>query len=1485
MSKRIIIVASFIVLSVFQTFAQVGREFWFVAPEVNSVHGDSPAAFRITAQDDAAQVVISVPADPGLDPIVLNVPANTQAVQEVYNWYHQINRRWEHIENKPIGRVNNKGIRIESSHDITVYYEVSNSSNPDKFTLKGQNALGKEFLVPSQNKHKNTGWVSAYEHVDIVATKNQTEVWITPSVSVVGHTAGQAFRVDLQQGQTFGIQNMNKDAASSFGGTIISANKDIAVTISDDSVQETKSGSSACDLIGDQLIPVSMIGCEYIAMRTNTGGGGHPIEEVYVMAVEDGTQVYWGEGVKLPSTLNRGETKRFHIVDNAIYIKSDKPVYAYQVSSFDDSTNGNEMGSAVLPQISCTGSKKVVFQRIFNFNFYIQLLTKGKNRSSFTLDGAPFVIKDSDWELVEGTLVNGNTDDAWYSMAKNFKHLATTNTYEIANTVGFFHMSILDQNDLSVSYGYFSSYGSLSIEGMTKACQGKIVTLSTIEPMLSYSWYKDSPTDVLSTERECQINSSGTYYITSRSELGCVMTASIDVDFTWPEFDLPDEIEVCPGEVVELALPTGLGTYEWSDNTNQHITSVTLKPNTAKTVSVTVTATDDLQCSHTEEATISSKATPVVDLNDKYTVCKGATITSSTTCSWYEWTINGVAKGSVTGINLQPEIVANIQGTYKLDLGWDDTGCSLEATTVVTVQDLPEIPLGDQVICNGETHQYRFNDPGNIYTYHWDYSSALPDSYLSDSEFMGHGSVVLKVTNRTTACQSSKVLVVRERPELVLDLQASKPLYCEGKNILLTATAGYETYNWQFTPEGGTSVNLGTTNSNTYEIPNITVNQKGTYTLVVEVVENNLGCTKSTTLDVDVVVNPEVLIEEDYRDICLGEEIQCAIECDSYQWYFNGGELDGENRRSITVNQSGLYKVEGTNENGCSSSYELEVTVHNQPNFTLTDPTVCQGETHTFEGPDAPAGNSYRYSWQYGADAPVTTQNYTMTSYGTPVNLTVTDKYECSHTVPVTLQMQKKPELTLSTKLNLCENDDLIIEASNAFTSYEWFKVAPGGDIPLGTPAVNPHIYVQDNVQPANGGIYKLTVTEGVCEVSQEMTIDVFDTPDLTITDVPEVCAGETVLLEANGDFDLFKWVDNNDAFLSNRAGHTLETVGTDQAGTYKVTATKGNCTVGKSVTLQVNPLPVFTLNDEGLSPQCVGVKVNTEILTNSYQGAPVANYAWTIENHDGGAVANYNTASISLTQSADISLTVTDDKGCVTTESTTYENHKSILFDVKAEADKVCPGSGIEITANDGFYDYEWFLKKPGETNKTPLNVSTKMYEVTNANKTDHEGTYIVTAKGDGNHCPVSDEFELTVKEIEELNVDVPEDFCKNDIVEVIIADPDFLTFSWYKGGTATGTSFGSGPKQVISEGGSYTVKAEYKNGCYKVNTIDVDQLELPTVTLNPADKVCPGPNQSFDLPVIKTFTTTPENGGFASFQWFDAAGNTVGPKSSIIG
>ena len=190
--KKIILTILIAVLAV-ASYAQKDTEFWFVAPEATSLHGDAPIYLRLAGTGTASVVTISQPANPSFTPIVQNVAANGITSVNLTNSLF-------FIENKPADVVLTKGLLIESTEVITAYYEIAHSNNPEIFPLKGKNALGTDFYLPAQNIYRNELGNGGF---DVVATEDGTIVTILPTDDITGHVANVPFTITLNKGETF----------------------------------------------------------------------------------------------------------------------------------------------------------------------------------------------------------------------------------------------------------------------------------------------------------------------------------------------------------------------------------------------------------------------------------------------------------------------------------------------------------------------------------------------------------------------------------------------------------------------------------------------------------------------------------------------------------------------------------------------------------------------------------------------------------------------------------------------------------------------------------------------------------------------------------------------------------------------------------------------------------------------------------------------------------------------------------------------------------------------------------------------------------------------------------------------------------------------------------------------------------------------------------------------------------------------------------
>ncbi|TAE51261.1 MAG: gliding motility-associated C-terminal domain-containing protein, partial [Bacteroidetes bacterium] len=380
--------------------AQKDTEFWFSAPEISSDHGDQPIQLRFSAFDQAASVRVSLPADPTFVPLTVQIPANQTRSIELTN-YKEI------LENKPSNTVHKKGILIEATASIGAYYEVNASNNPERFLLKGANALGRRFYIPSQYGFLNQLGSESFE---IVATRDNTKITITTTKPVQGHSANTPFVINLNRGESFSVRAAGTQAYDHLNGSYIESDKPIAVLSSDDSIRT----GNGWDLVGDQLVPVELTGTEYIAVR---GFANPNAERIYITATEPGTQVYINGNLWPGPALAAGKSLEITLTGPSTFIRATKPVYVFHLSGIND-----EAGGALLPPLNCTGASQVGFAQGFGMNS-LMILTQNGNQAFFVLNGDSTAIDASDFSVVPGTsgewvaarfeanaFLNGNTN-------------------------------------------------------------------------------------------------------------------------------------------------------------------------------------------------------------------------------------------------------------------------------------------------------------------------------------------------------------------------------------------------------------------------------------------------------------------------------------------------------------------------------------------------------------------------------------------------------------------------------------------------------------------------------------------------------------------------------------------------------------------------------------------------------------------------------------------------------------------------------------------------------------------------------------------------------------------------------------------------------------------------------------------------------------------------------------------------------------------
>ena len=470
--------------------AQTDNLFWFAAPDISSVHGNAPQNgapiyLHVTAVLPTT-VTISQPANPSFTPI-------TFALDELEHRTIQLNAIMgiDQIENypqplpQPPANIQNKAFKITSDPgDITVYYELDNYYNRDIFPLKGRNALGKFFYASTQNYFPNGNYGgTAFSGFVVAATENSTQIVVYPNDDWLyfNTNPGDSIILNLNAGQTFAFRAESTVANRHINGVKVKSNKNIVVTVYDDSMRKKHTNNANCnqnlsyDTFGDQIIPTSLIGHEYIIMKgsvTVTNAPNCPAdggERIFITATQPNTQIYI-DGVLTTTMANAGDVFNYQIDNPTVHVEASQPIYVNHITGF-----GGELGGAVLPTIDgCTGSYDVTFTRTPNTNdaFIMNIMVRNdtttgspkKNQSikgfTITSGGVTTVIPDTYFDYILG--------GTWAVLKKTAavnafiaSKILPGNEARISNSVARFHLGIINGGtSTGCKYGYFSDYKS-----------------------------------------------------------------------------------------------------------------------------------------------------------------------------------------------------------------------------------------------------------------------------------------------------------------------------------------------------------------------------------------------------------------------------------------------------------------------------------------------------------------------------------------------------------------------------------------------------------------------------------------------------------------------------------------------------------------------------------------------------------------------------------------------------------------------------------------------------------------------------------------------------------------------------------------------------------------------------------------------------------------------------------------------------------------
>lgn len=618
----------------------------------------------------------------------------------------------------------------------------------------------------------------------------------------------------------------------------------------------------------------------------------------------------------------------------------------------------------------------------------------------------------------------------------------------VVDTTGMYIVLVMDENGCEATDTFIVTIiDSLepTIEGDNIICDGDSTLLSISETYIDYNWSTGAETSSIFA------SSSGLYEVTVSDASGCTGSTTFEVDQLDELNPIIEMASVdCSGSIV-LVTDMMYDTYLWSSGSEADSLLVT------QDGEYQITVTNENGCSGIATLDVTIPTTPDLTILGATTFCAGSNtiLTSSIDAANYQWNTGSTADS----------IVVTSPGLVILTIV-DSNGCAVSDTVdIVESDNLNPSITGPTLICNDEF--ISINSVNDYETYLW---STGETTQSIETNTPGTYGITVTDVNGCSGTNTYTVTASTIQIPIILNQVES----C-AEEAVLTTSESYAAYLW----------------STGEETESIIVTDEGIVTVQVT---NAEGCTSSNEF--------EVLFSEGESISIGGDLIQC--DATETELFVEGSFTDimwstGESSTAITITQSGMVTVEGTDAEGCTSTDTVEVLLLNEPNVLISYPTLeCMGETVSAEI----EGDFESVQWSNGE---VGTTALLSVPFVGSVSITTIEGCTYSYEVNVDAYPTTNPILNLTAN---CEGSaDLSL--SQAYPSYIWSTGSTDATINIDQLGVYEVTVMDDNGCTASASIT-------VSEIPQELQV--------TIEGDSFLCEGEEGELMISGAYDVISW-------------------------------------------------------------------------------------------------------------------------------------------------------------------------------------------------------------------------------------------------------------------------------------------------------------------------------------------------------------------------
>lgn len=455
-----------------------------------------------------------------------------------------------------------------------------------------------------------------------------------------------------------------------------------------------------------------------------------------------------------------------------------------------------------------------------------------------------------------------------------------------------------------------------------------------------------------------------------------------------------------------------------------------------------------------------------------------------------------------------------------------------------------------------------------------------------------------------------------------------------------------------------------------------------------EIIDGN-GCATIETVTIFSPAELTVGITGNYdpcafaNDAVLEAEVNGGVEPYTYLW------STGATTASISNVSAGIYSVDITDANGCTTSESIAVTPPSAltASVAFTDP-ICYQANGTIDVTHAGGTAPFSYNWTPAVTTAASATGLT----GGVYTIEIIDANGCSTTVSATLDDTSPLTITL-------DGDDV---TCNGAANAEIRNTTTGG--------LAPYTYAwsngatSQNLSNVGPGTYEVNVTDANgCTEVQSITLAEPNALMANIDVVQPVCGEDGGTLTANISGGTppytFNW---------GPVGQTdVMTLMNMPDGNYELNVTDASGCVFQATTTVVD-VPEMVLTTTKTDASCPGEDDGTASVVVTGGEAPYA-----LQWSDAANQTDYTAVNLAA---GTYTIEITDNRGCVRAETVTIDNQSTGPI-VTSDVDELnCfggTGANIRLTVTGGVAPYT-FMWDDFVTTQNRSNLAAGTYEVT---------------------------------------------------------------------------------------------------------------------------------------------------------------------------